>query len=61
MTTIFIGLYLYSFAPILGDTSIYLVAVYVLLALFVTLREDSMFGRTPLRFGDKPIGETHDS
>lgn len=41
ITTIYIGLFVYSFAPIMGDTSIYLIAVFVLLALFITLREGS--------------------
>jgi len=41
ITTIYVGLFVYSFAPIIGDTSIYLIAVFVLLALFITLREGS--------------------
>jgi hypothetical protein len=41
ITTIYVGLFVYSFAPIMGDTSIYLIAVFVLLALFITLREGS--------------------
>ncbi|MGD0422160.1 MAG: hypothetical protein ABSA92_01740 [Candidatus Bathyarchaeia archaeon] len=41
IATIYVGLYVYSYAPIMGDTSIYLIAVFVLLALFVTLREGS--------------------
>ena len=41
ITTTYIGLFFYSYAPIIGDTSIYLVAVFVLLALFITLREGS--------------------
>ena len=41
ITTIYIGGFVYSFAPIMGDTSIYLIAVFVLLALFITLREGS--------------------
>ena len=41
ITTIYIGFFVYSFAPIMGDTSIYLIAVFVLLALFITLREGS--------------------
>ena len=41
ITTIYVGLFVYSFAPIMGDTSIYLIAVFVLLAFFITLREGS--------------------
>jgi hypothetical protein len=41
ITAIYLGLFVYSFAPIMGDTSIYLIAVFVLLALFITLREGS--------------------
>lgn len=41
ITTIYIGLFVYSFAPIMGDTSIYMIVVFVLLALFITLREGS--------------------
>lgn len=43
ITTIYVGLYVYSYAPIIGDTSIYLIVVFVLLALFITLREGSPF------------------
>lgn len=41
ITTIYLGLFVYSFTPILGDTSIYLIVIFVLLALFITLREGS--------------------
>ena len=41
ITTIYVGFFVYSLAPILGDTSIYLIVVFVLLAFFITLREGS--------------------
>jgi len=41
ITTIYIGIFVYSFAPTIGDTSIYMITVFVLLALFITLREGS--------------------
>jgi len=49
MTTIYLGMFIYSLSPIIGDTSIYLVAVFVLLALLVTLREGSLIEHVPHR------------
>ena len=39
IATMYVGIFVYSFVPIIGDTSIYLIAVFVGLALFITLRE----------------------
>jgi len=41
ISTIYIGLSVYPLAPVMGDTSIYLIAVFVILALFITLKEGS--------------------
>lgn len=38
-----LGTYIYALVPVLGDASIYLTVAFVVLALFVTLREGSTF------------------
>ena len=45
ITAMSLGVYIYAFIPVVGDTSIYLIIVFVFLALFVTLREGSTFDK----------------
>ena len=45
ISAIYLGGFIYTLFPIFGDTSIYLTVVFVSLALFVTLREESTTDR----------------